>query len=131
MTALCPSGRRWSGTACAISVVVAALFSSPVIAQDDDLSGPAWDFADRAYKAYDSKDYQQAVAAAREAVALRPDLPRLRTLLVNSLAAAGDFEGATTAADEAIAAGIASDELRNIRERLRAQIAPPTTHQPR
>ncbi len=124
MTAL--SGCRWRRMACATSVAVAALFSSPVIAQNDDLSGPAWDFADRAYKAYALKEYQQAVSAARQAVTLRPDLPRLRMLLVSSLAAAGDLAGAVTAADEAIAAGIVNDELRSIRDRLKAQIVPQT-----
>lgn len=123
---LCPSSRRWRGMACAMSVVVATLFSPPVIAQDDSLSGPAWDFADQAYKAYASKEYQRAVTAAREAVALRPDLLRLRILLINSLAAAGDSTGAIAAADEAIAAGLVNDELRSIRDRLNAQIVPGT-----
>ena len=127
-----PRSRRyfWCGRIGAVSVVVAALLSSPVAAQDDDLSGPAWNLADRAYRAYEAKDYRQAVEAARAAVALRPDLPRLRLLLVNSLAAAGDLPGAIAAADQAFAAGIGNDELRGIRDGLKAQVVPPTAVTP-
>ena len=110
--------------------MVGALFSSPVMAQDDDLSGPAWNLADRAYRAYEAKEFRQAVEAARAAVALRPDLPRLRVLLVNSLAAAGDLPGAIAAADQAFAAGIGNDELRGIRDRLKAQVVPQTAVTP-
>ncbi len=84
-----------------------------------------WNLADRAYRAYEAGDYQRAVEAARDAVALRPDLPRLRVLLVNSLVAAGDLTGAVAAADQAIAAGIANDELRITRDRLKRPAAPP------
>ena len=117
----CPG--PWRATARAALVAVAALVSHPLAAQEDDLSGPAWSLADQAYKAYDAKDYGQAVTAARDAVALRPDLPRLRSLLVNSLAAAGDVAGAVAAADAAIAAGAANEELKGIRDRLAAQAA--------
>jgi hypothetical protein len=57
-------------------------------------------------------------------VALRPDLARLRALLVNSLAAAGDLPGAIAAANEAIAAGIGVNELIGLRDRLARQGAP-------
>lgn len=119
------SRRRRRGRLGAVSIVVALLLSSPAGAQDDDLTGPAWNLADRAYRAYEAKDFKQAVENARAAVALRPDLPRLRVLLVNSLAAAGDTPGAIAAADQAIAAGIANDELRSLRGRLTAQAVPP------
>ena len=118
--------RHWRRTACAIFAVAATLLSSPVIAQDDDLTGPAWNFADRAYRAYEAGDYKRAVEAARDAVALRPDLARLRVLLVNSLVAAGDLTGAVAAADQAIAAGIANDELISTRDRLKRTVAPQT-----
>jgi tetratricopeptide (TPR) repeat protein len=118
--------RHWRRTACAIFAVAVALLSSPVIAQEDDLTGPAWNLADRAYRAYEAGDYKRAVEAARDAVALRPDLPRLRVLLVNSLVAAGDLTGAVAAADQALAAGIANDELRITRDRLKRTAAPQT-----
>ncbi len=121
-----PCRRHSRRTAFAIFVVAATLLSSPVIAQDDDLTGPAWNLADRAYRAYEAGDYKRAVEAARDAVVLRPDLPRLRVLLVNSLVAAGDLPGAVAAADQAIAAGIANDELRSTRDRLKRPAAPQT-----
>ena len=119
-----PRSGPWRATAGAILAVVAMLASHSVAAQEDELSGPAWSLADQAYKAYEAKDFARAIAAARDAVALRPDLPRLRSLLVNSLAAAGDVAGAVAAADEAIAAGAANDELKGVRDRLAAQSAP-------
>ena len=109
----------------AIAVWVVAFVSVPVVAQVDELTGPAWNLADQAYRAYEAKDFRQAVEAARGAVALRPYLSRLRVLLVNSLAAAGDLSGAIAEADQAIAAGIGVDELRGIRDRLAGQVAPP------
>ena len=116
---------RWRHLAGAIAVCIAASYGGPAAAQGDDLTGPAWNLADRAYRAYEAKNFPQAVEAARQAVALRPDLPRLRVLLVNSLAAAGDLPGAIAAADQAIAMNVGADELRIIRNRLSAQIAPP------
>jgi tetratricopeptide (TPR) repeat protein len=117
--------RRWRGVAGAMAVCAVAVSAVPALAQVDDLTGPAWSQADRAYRAYEAKDFREAVEAARQAVALRPDLTRLRVLLVNSLAAAGDLRGAIVAADQAIDAGVGADELKGIRERLAGQIAPP------
>ncbi|BAP46001.1 peptidase aspartic, active site [Pseudomonas sp. StFLB209] len=45
------------------------------------LSGPAYHLANEAYLAYDRKDYDQAVAKAREALRQRPDVSELNDLV--------------------------------------------------
>ncbi|SEE69283.1 NfrA family protein [Pseudomonas kilonensis] len=45
------------------------------------LSGPAYTAANEAYSAYERKDYDQAIAKAREALRLRADVTRLNTLI--------------------------------------------------
>lgn len=45
------------------------------------LSGPAYQLANEAYLAYDRKDYDQAVAKAREALRQRPDANELNDLV--------------------------------------------------
>lgn len=116
---------RWRDLAGAIVIWTVAICPYPALAQLEELSGPAWTLADRAYRSYEARDYRQAVESARGAVALRPDLPQLRVLLVNSLAAAGDLPGAIAAADQAIAANVGVNELRSIRDRLASRIATP------
>ncbi|MDR1968531.1 MAG: hypothetical protein LBQ32_07570, partial [Burkholderiaceae bacterium] len=60
----------WSGLACAADAPV-----------ELPLTGPAYEFASKAYAAYARHDYETALTQAREAVRLRPDVPRLRVLL--------------------------------------------------
>lgn len=57
---------------------------------DGNLTGPALLAAQKAYKAYDGKDFAGAVKFANEAIALRPDVLRLRLLLVDAASAAGE-----------------------------------------
>lgn len=45
------------------------------------LSGPAYTAANEAYSAYERKDYDLAIAKAREALRLRADVTRLNTLI--------------------------------------------------
>jgi adsorption protein A len=61
--------------------------SAGVLAQTQEplpLAGPAFEYADRAYKAYDQGDYDRAIGMASEAIRLRPDVPRLRQLLADA-----------------------------------------------
>lgn len=51
------------------------------------LSGPAFQYADRAYKAFELRDYERAIREVREAIRLRPDVPRLRQLLADAQSA--------------------------------------------
>lgn len=72
------------------SLLLAALLVLPAAAslaqaqQPLPLSGPAFARADEAYKAYQGGDYDRAIALAREAIRLRPDVPRLRKLLADA-----------------------------------------------
>lgn len=52
-----------------------------VSAQELPLTGPAYIIADQAYKNYADKNYADAIKNAKEAIRLRPDLPRLKELL--------------------------------------------------
>ncbi|MCP2072290.1 UNVERIFIED_ORG: hypothetical protein J2Y77_001726 [Pseudomonas lini] len=45
------------------------------------LTGPAYSAANEAYSAYERKDYDLAIAKAREALRQRADVPRLNTLI--------------------------------------------------
>lgn len=51
------------------------------------LTGPAFEIADAAYKAYARGDYRAAAESAREALRLRPDVAALKTLLDRAEAA--------------------------------------------
>lgn len=72
------------------SVLLAGLLALPAgasLAQTPEplpLSGPAYARADEAYKAYQQGDYDRAIALAREAIRLRPDVPRLHQLLADA-----------------------------------------------
>lgn len=79
------------------------------------LTGPAFQIADQAYRAYELGNYAEAIRNAQEAIRLRPDVPRLQTLLRmaqhaqrqrlqpaarTQLAGAGGQRGAAQAAGE-------------------------------
>lgn len=63
----------------------AALVLTPLLGQAEvlplPLSGPAYTLANQAYAAYDRKDYDLAIAKAREALRQRSDATQLRTLI--------------------------------------------------
>ena len=69
----------------------AALATTPLAAVESNelpLAGAAYRIAEQAYQAYAEGRYGFAAQRAREAVRLRPDVPRLHVLLEESLAAA-------------------------------------------
>jgi tetratricopeptide (TPR) repeat protein len=70
------------------------LFGAPLQAQEAPLTGRAYLAAEQAYAALRNRDYATAVARAREAVNLRPDLLRLRLLLIDALIGADDIDEA-------------------------------------
>jgi adsorption protein A len=70
------------------------------------LSGPAFERADEAYKAYQQGNYDLAISKANEAIRLRPDVPRLRQLLADAQRAkAGGRPAVTAQGKRAAAAG--------------------------
>lgn len=92
------------------SVLLAAILSAcaaPSLAQSPaplPLSGPAYERADEAYKAYAQGDYDRAISKAREAMRLRPDVPRLRQLLADARKAKAGGATRTAKAKQARAA---------------------------
>lgn len=83
-----------------------------------ELTGEAWRLADQAYTAQRNKSYAQAAALAREALKLRPDVPRLWLLLMDALEAQNRIPESVAAGQEAVASGIDDQALVG---RLRAQ----------
>ncbi|MDR5761183.1 NfrA family protein [Caballeronia sp. LZ035] len=67
------------------------------------LSGASYRVAREAFVAYDQHRYADAVAGAREAIRQRPDVPELRLLLANALAARGRLKDARHVLDDAVA----------------------------
>lgn len=87
------------------------------------LQGQAWQLANQAYKLYEAGRYAPAAARAQEAIRLRPDVLRLRLLLIFSLQKLGKLDEAVKAADAAAQAGLSSPELEDARKNLQAGVA--------
>ncbi|MGE8676170.1 MAG: NfrA family protein [Achromobacter kerstersii] len=85
------------------------------------LEGAAWQFADEGYKNYDAGKYELAQQQAESAIALRPDVERLRLLLIYSLQKQGKLKEADQAAADAIKNGLDTPALRQARANLRPQ----------
>jgi tetratricopeptide (TPR) repeat protein len=107
---------------------VLALIGTPARAwaQEDNelpLTGPAYQIATDAYEAFARGDYAAAIAQVREAIRQRPDVSRLKRLLVEALAASGSLEEADSTASRFIEAGIQDPELIRQRDRVRIQIS--------
>lgn len=107
-------GLMLAASATALSLASAA----PACADPPELTGAAWTAADRAYAAQRDKKYAETVTYAREALKLRPDVPRLWLLLMDALEAQGKTAEAVAAGNEAVAAGIKDQALT---ARVRAQ----------
>ncbi|CAE6835143.1 NfrA family protein [Paraburkholderia haematera] len=78
----------------------------------DALTGAALSAAQQAYKAYAAKDFTGTVKYANDAISLRPDLLRLRLLLIDAASAAGQDTEAWNADLDASKRFGDSDELR-------------------
>ncbi|MBN3852041.1 tetratricopeptide repeat protein [Paraburkholderia sp. Ac-20340] len=89
-----------------------------------DLPGRAGVEARAAYNAYGRKDYNAAIDDAQNAIALAPDVERLRYLLIDSLSAAGRDDEAWSAAQDASARFGETGELRSRLAFIGAKLAP-------
>ncbi len=89
------------------------------------LEGAAWQFADEGYRNYDAGNYALAQQQAESAIVLRPDVERLRLLLIYSLQKQGKIQEADKAAADAIASGLDTPALRQARANLRPAAASP------
>ncbi|MCV6806320.1 hypothetical protein OIJ07_29855, partial [Achromobacter ruhlandii] len=75
-------------------------------AAEAPLEGAAYQFADQGYKSYDAGNYALAQRQAESAIALRPDVERLRLLLIYALQKQGKLQEADKAAADAIKSGL-------------------------
>ena len=98
-----PVLRAWLG-ALALAVLLGQGARAQVADSDRPLEGEVYTAADEAYKTFSQGDYRKAAARAGEAVTLRPDILRLRLLLIDALVAAGDLTQAEQAATGAFSA---------------------------
>ncbi len=106
----------FSALLCVAAVPVAA--AQPAAAAERPLEGDAYQLADQAYKQYDAGHYETAQIMAENAIRLRPDVARLRLLLVYALEKQGKRQEAARAADAAIADGLGTPELRQAKANL-------------
>lgn len=90
----------------------------------DALTGAALKVAQQAYKAYAAQDFSATVRYANEAISLRPDLLRLRLLLIDAASAAGQDTEAWNADLDAIQRFGDNDELRVRRSFIGGRLAP-------
>lgn len=88
------------------------------------LTGKAFDAAQLAYKRYGDKDFAGAAKAASDAIALRPDLLRLRLLRIDADAAAGHDEAAFAADQQAVKQFGDSEPLRLRRSFIGSRLSP-------
>ncbi|WP_167361437.1 tetratricopeptide repeat protein, partial [Paraburkholderia ginsengiterrae] len=90
----------------------------------DAVSGPALIAGQQAYKAYAAKEFAGTVRYANEAIALRPDLLRLRLLLIDAASAAGQDADAWNADLDAVKRFGDNDDLRLRRSFIGSRLAP-------
>jgi Flp pilus assembly protein TadD len=81
--------RRQIDTLSASAHPVARAGHSTQASNTDALSGAAFAAAQQAYSDYDARRFSSAAGYARDAIALRPDVLRLRLLLIDAASAAG------------------------------------------
>jgi hypothetical protein len=104
--------RRTQIDALRTSVIKVARSNKGPAAANDQLTGPAFEAAKRAYAAYAAKRFAEAAQAASEAIALRPDLLRLRLLLIDAAGGAGNDKLAWDADVDAVKHLGDNEELR-------------------
>lgn len=95
----------------------------PATTAEAPLKGRAWQLANQAYAHYEAGRFARAATAAASAIRLRPDLLRLRMLLVYSLQKQGKSEEALKAIASARAAGLDEATLKQAEENVRATTA--------
>ncbi|RFU48099.1 NfrA family protein [Paraburkholderia sp. DHOC27] len=90
----------------------------------DALTGPALVAGQAAYQAYAKQDYANTVKYANDVIALRPDLLRLRLLLIDAASAGGQDSVAWNADLDAVKRFGDTDELRLRRTFIGNRLAP-------
>lgn len=108
-------------------LVLSLVLVCPVTAQTADpdrpLEGEAYTSAEAAYKAFEQGNYQAAANQAATSVNLRPDILRLRLLLIDSTIAAGNLAAAEQATAAALSTFSANQELQSRQSSIRQRLA--------
>ncbi|WP_027534917.1 bacteriophage N4 adsorption protein A [Bradyrhizobium sp. WSM3983] len=107
----------------ALSLALTCPAAAQTTDSDRPLDGEAYVAAEDAYKSFDKGDYQAAANRAAESIALRPDIVRLRLLLIDALIAAGNLTGAQQATAAALATFSANQELESRQASIRQRLA--------
>lgn len=89
-----------------VAALAAPTITRASAAAPKPLAGKAWRFADQGYREFNKGNYQAAQKATLSAIKLRPDLPRLRLLLIYALQKDGKAQQAQSEARKALAAGL-------------------------
>lgn len=116
--------RRKQIDALAASMHAVGSNARPLPGDANALTGAALTAAQQAYKAYDAKDFPATVRYANQAIALRPDLLRLRLLLIDAASAAGQDADAWNADLDAVKRFGDNDDLRLRRSFIGSRLAP-------
>lgn len=106
-----------------LSLVLVCPAGAQTADPDRPLEGEAYTSAEEAYKAFGQGNYQAAAIQAAASVALRPDILRLRLLLIDSLAAAGNLASAEQATVAALATFASNQELESRQASIRQRLA--------
>ena len=101
---------------------------APALAQIDiPLSGPAYRIATSAYQASSRHEYNTAIIDAREAIRQRPDVGRLRFLLIDALTANGQVAAAQREAEIGSKDPLLSPRVRAQLQHLASKIGKPAS----
>ena len=106
----------------AAGMLLALLVHGPVQAQAE-LTGEAWRHADQAYRAFARKDFKRAVREAEMAAQLRPDLPRLRSLVDTARKALEAEQARQEAQDDPLTQAVQRARSLQAEGRLQASLA--------
>jgi len=104
----------------------ASVAAGPVAgeANEKPLTGAAFDAAQRAYTLYASKDFAGSAKAAGDAIALRPDMLRLRLLQIDAASSTGQDAVAFAVDEDAVKRFGDTDALRSRRLFIGNRLAP-------
>src|SRR5471032_2369039 len=117
-------GKRRAVNASAASAASIAAGAVAGEANEKPLTGAAFDAAQRAYTLYASKDFAGSAKAAGDAIALRPDMLRLRLLQIDAASSAGQDAVAFAVDEDAVKRFGDTDALRSRRSYIGNRLAP-------
>lgn len=120
-----PARRKLQAVLCSLALSLVLIGTAGAQSADPDppLAGEAYTSAEAAYKAFGQGNYLEAANQATASVALRPDILRLRLLLIDSLMATGNLASAEQATTAALATFPPSEELESRQASIRQRLA--------